>query len=195
MSFREGPAQLWVSTAARLVLGGVMVTAGGLKVSDPNQAISAVTAYRLLPSDVATLVGYGLPFFEIMLGLLLIVGLAVRAAAATTGVLMVVFIAAVSSAWARGLSIDCGCFGGGGETANPQYLQEIGRDLSFIVLAAWLVTFPASRFALDRTGLLGTGSVGVVDELIDEELEYEHELDAAADDDLDTPDLEHHEQQ
>jgi uncharacterized membrane protein YphA (DoxX/SURF4 family) len=170
-TFREGPVQLWVSLGARLVLGGVMLVAGGLKVSDPNQAISAVTAYRLLPSDLATLVGYGLPFFEIMLGLLLVVGLAVRASAATTGVLLVVFIAAVSSAWARGLSIDCGCFGGGGETADPAYLQEILRDLGFLALAAWLVVYPASRFALDRTGLLGTGSRGIVDELIDEDID------------------------
>ncbi len=124
----------------------------GSKVSDPNAAISAVTAYQLLPSDLATLVGYGLPFFEIMLGVLLIVGLATRATAITSGVLMVVFIAAVASAWARGLSIDCGCFGGGGETSDPQYLPEILRDLLFLGLASWLAVFPASRFALDRSG-------------------------------------------
>jgi uncharacterized membrane protein YphA (DoxX/SURF4 family) len=166
--FRQGPVQEWMSFAVRLGLGGVMLSAGGLKVADPNAAISAVTAYRLLPSELATIVGYGLPFFEIMLGLLLVVGLAVRATAATTGILLLVFIAAVSSAWARGLSIDCGCFGGGGQTDNPQYLQEIVRDLSFLVLATWLVVYPASRFALDRTGLLGTGGRGVVDDLIDD---------------------------
>lgn len=182
-AFREGSLQLWASVAARLVLGGVLLTAGGLKVADPNQAISAVTAYRLLPADLATVVGYGLPFFEIMLGLLLVVGLAVRATAATTAVLMAVFIAAVTSAWARGLSIDCGCFGGGGQTDNPAYLQEIVRDLSFIALAVWLVVYPASRFALDRTGLLGTGTRGMVDDLIDEELEREHELGLDTDDD------------
>ena len=168
-SFRGKVGQLWLSLAARLALGGVLVVAGALKVSDPNAAIRAVTAYQLLPSDVATLVGYGLPFFEIMLGLLLIVGLATRASAATAGVLMVVFIAAVSSAWARGLSIDCGCFGGGGQTANPSYLPEILRDLLFLGLATWLVAFPASRWALDRTGLFGTGDHGVIDELLDDE--------------------------
>lgn len=175
--FRGRPAQLWLSLAARLALGVVLVVAGGLKVSDPNAAIRAVTAYQLLPSDLATLVGYGLPFFEIMLGLLLVVGLATRASAATAGVLMILFIAAVASAWARGLSIDCGCFGGGGQTDDPQYLPEILRDLLFLGLAGWLVAFPASRWALDRTGLLGTGEQGLVDELI------EHE---EADDDSDT---------
>ena len=172
-SFRGRPAQLWVSLGARLALGGVLVVAGALKVSDPNAAIRAVTAYQLLPSDLATLVGYGLPFFEIMLGLLLLVGLATRASAATAGVLMVVFIAAVSSAWARGLSIDCGCFGGGGATADPQYLPEILRDLLFLGLATWLVAFPASHWALDHSGLLGTGERGLVDEILDDEADLD----------------------
>ncbi len=172
--------QLWLSLVARVALGLVLVVAGGLKISDPNAAIRAVTAYQLLPSDLATLVGYGLPFFEIMLGVLLLVGLATRAAAVTSGVLMVAFIAAVASAWARGLSIDCGCFGGGGETSDPQYLPEILRDLLFLGLASWLAVFPASRFALDRSGLFGTGDHGVVDEFLDDELlddEFDGELD------------------
>lgn len=178
-AFRGGPVQLWSSLAARLALGGVLVVAGALKVSDPNAAIRAVTAYQLLPSDLATLVGYGLPFFEIMLGLLLVVGLATRASAATAGVLMLVFIAGVASAWARGLSIDCGCFGGGGATADPQYLPEILRDLLFVGLATWLVAFPASRWALDHSGLLGTGDRGVVDEILDEEDDVDGEDDGA----------------
>ncbi len=167
--FRGGRAQRWLSLAARLVLGGVLIVAGGLKVSDPNQAITAVTAYRLLPADVATLVGYGLPFFEILLGLLLVVGLATRASAATAGALMVVFIGGVASAWARGLSIDCGCFGGGGQTADPQYLPEILRDLLFLGLAVWLVAYPSSRWALDHSGLWGSSDHGLVDDLIDDE--------------------------
>src|SRR4249919_3186664 len=179
-AFRGGPVQLWSSLAARLALGGVLVVAGALKVSDPNAAIRAVTAYQLLPSDLATLVGYGLPFFEIMLGLLLVVGLATRASAATAGVLMAVFIAGVASAWARGLSIDCGCFGGGGATADPQYVPEILRDLLFVGLATWLVAFPASRWALDHSGLLGTGDRGVVDEILDEEDDLDGEDAGAA---------------
>lgn len=171
--FAGGRVQRSLSLIARVALGLVLISAGGLKVADPNAAISAVTAYRLLPSDLATIVGYGMPFFEVALGLLLVVGLATRASAATAGVLMVVFIAAVSSAWARGLSIDCGCFGGGGQTDNPAYLPEILRDLLFLGLACWLVIFPASAWALDRLGLFGTGTHGLIDELIDEADEEE----------------------
>lgn len=145
------PGLPWAGTLARLVLAGVFVVAGGIKVADPAGSVRAVQAYDLLPAGLARLVGYGLPFFEIALGLLLLLGLATRLAAAGGAVLLVVFVGGVASAWARGLSIDCGCFGGGGTVApgETRYLQEILRDLALLLVAAWLVWRPASRLSLD----------------------------------------------
>lgn len=149
----------WVSTAARLVLGAVLVVAGALKIGDPEVSVQAVQAYELLPQSLETPVGWGMPFLEVAIGLLLVVGFGTRAAAVAGGVLMVVFIAAVSSAWVRGLAIDCGCFGGGGQVAPGQtaYLQEILRDVGLLVLAGWLVRFPASKFALESDPHVSTG--------------------------------------
>ena len=141
----------WVSLAARLLLGGVMLVAGALKVTDPEAATQAVRAYELLPQGFDGVVGLLLPFLEIGIGLLLIIGFGVRAAAVAAGVFMVLFIAAVSSAWVRGLAIDCGCFGGGGQVApgDTKYLQEILRDVGLLVVAGWLFVNPRSRFALE----------------------------------------------
>jgi uncharacterized membrane protein YphA (DoxX/SURF4 family) len=113
-----------------------------------------VRAYRLLPSSLETVVGWGLPFAEIALGLLLLAGIATRAVAAATAILLLVFIFAVASAWVRGLSIDCGCFGGGGEVAPGQtaYGAELLRDVGLLLLALWLVWQPRSRLALDGFG-------------------------------------------
>lgn len=149
---RLAAAASWVSTGARLVLGTVFLVAGGLKVIDPQSSVTAVRAYRLLPDLVATIVGWGQPFLEIALGLLLIAGVATRVVAAACGVLLILFIAAVISAAARGLSIDCGCFGGGGDVAPGQtaYGIEIVRDVGLLLLALWLVWHPRSRLALDR---------------------------------------------
>ncbi len=144
----------WVSTVVRLGLGGVLLASGGLKAVDPVGSVQAVQAYELLPSALVHVVGYGLPFLEIGLGLLLVLGYGTRLAAGVAGALMVVFIAGVASAWARGLSIDCGCFGGGGQTepGRTSYLAEILRDVGFLAAAGWLVVFPHSRFALDPSG-------------------------------------------
>jgi len=135
------------------VLGGVFVVAGALKAVDPQSSVAAVSAYELLPASLATIVGWGLPFAEIALGLLLLAGIATRAVAAVAGMLLVIFIAGVVSAAARGLSIDCGCFGGGGQV-NPgdtAYGTELVRDVGLLLLAAWLVWKPQSRLALDRS--------------------------------------------
>jgi uncharacterized membrane protein YphA (DoxX/SURF4 family) len=137
---------------ARLVLAGVFLLAGALKVVDPQGAVQAVRAYELLPPSLETVVGYGLPFLEIALGLLLAGGILTRITAAAAAALLVVFILGVASAAARGLSIDCGCFGGGGTVAPGQarYAGEIARDLGLLLLAAWLIWRPRSLFSLDR---------------------------------------------
>lgn len=107
----------WLGLLARLTLGGVLFIAGALKVTTPYKAAAAMRAYELLPISVANIFGYALPWFEVGLGALLILGVATRISAIFAGSLMIIFILAISSAWARGLSIDCGCFGGGGQVA------------------------------------------------------------------------------
>ena len=140
----------WVSTAARLVLGAVLVVAGAVKVADPQASVAAVRAYQLLPAGPDTAVGWGLPFLELVLGLLLLTGIAVRPTAVATAALLAVFVAVVASAAARGLSIDCGCFGGGGPVPPGQtaYAAEIVRDLALLAAALWLVARPQSRLRL-----------------------------------------------
>ena len=146
----------WLATVARLGLGVVFVVAGALKLPDPAAAVRAVRAYRLLPEGLVSSVAFGMPIIEIAVGLLLIVGIFVRTAAIATAVLLIVYIAAISSAWARGLQIDCGCFSKGGAVAAGQtaYPAEIARDVGLLIVALALARWPRSRFALE-TALAG----------------------------------------
>jgi uncharacterized membrane protein YphA (DoxX/SURF4 family) len=143
----------WAGLVARLVLGGVFLYAGLLKVGNPKDAGAAVQAYRLLPPDLARTIGYALPTIEIGLALLLIVGLFTRYAAAAIGVLLVAFIVGIVSVWVRGYNIDCGCFGSGGDVTGGdrhwRYATEIVRDLGMLALAVFLVYRPRTRWALD----------------------------------------------
>jgi uncharacterized membrane protein YphA (DoxX/SURF4 family) len=144
-------ARPWIGLVARLIVAGTLLVAGGIKAVDTSASVRAVTAYELLPLGLAEVVGYVLPWAEIALGLLLLVGIMTRFAAGASLVLFAAFVVGISSAWARGLSIDCGCFGGGGQVAPDQtsYLSEIGRDVGLILVAAWLVRWPVTRFALE----------------------------------------------
>ena len=150
--FASGKYGPWLGVLCRLILGGVLFAAGWLKIFTPAKSQMAVRAYEVLPNSIANFLGIFLPWFEVGLGVLLILGIAVRLSAFLGGALMVVFIAAISQAWARGLSIDCGCFGGGGaiDPSETKYLSEILRDSGLALLALYLVRYPVTRFAVEK---------------------------------------------
>jgi len=144
--------QPWIGLLSRLILGGVLLAAGYLKVGATEKSQMAVRAYELLPISIANLFGLVLPFFEVAIGLLLILGAGTRIAAALGGFTMFIFIIAIAQAWARGLNIDCGCFGGGGAVApgETRYLQEILRDAGLVALALFLIRYPVTKFSVDK---------------------------------------------
>jgi len=144
--------QPWIGLACRLTLGGVLFAAGYLKVGKTEISQMAVRSYELLPIPVANFLGLTLPFFEVVIGLLLIVGAATRVVAVLGGFTMFIFIIAIAQAWARGLNIDCGCFGGGGavDPGQTRYLQEILRDAGLVAMALFLTRYPATKFSIDR---------------------------------------------
>lgn len=143
----------WVGVLARLVVGGVWVVAGLLKLPDPTESVRAVRNYQLLPEASVPLVGHTLPVLEVLIGVCLILGLLVRASAVLSCVLLTAFIVGIASAWARGLSIDCGCFGGSGGTLEnyaAKYPWDIARDVGLLLASAWLVVRPRTPWALDN---------------------------------------------
>ena len=144
--------QPWLTLLSRLILGVVLLVAGGLKIGNLPKSAMAVRAYEILPVSLANFLGYTLPWIEIGLGLLLIVGVTVKISGALGALTMLAFIIAIAQAWARGLSIDCGCFGGGGaiDPEDTKYLSEIIRDIGLMALGIFLYFYPKGRFALEK---------------------------------------------
>jgi uncharacterized membrane protein YphA (DoxX/SURF4 family) len=142
----------FIGLGARLILGVVDIVAGALKVTSPASSAMAVRAFQILPYDFAGYVGYALPVVEIVVGLLLVVGLFTRSAAVVGGLLMLAFLVGIISAWTRGLSIDCGCFGGGGTigAAQTQYGKDVLRDVGLAACAALLVARPGTAYSLNH---------------------------------------------
>jgi uncharacterized membrane protein YphA (DoxX/SURF4 family) len=142
----------FVGLLARLILGVVLIVAGALKVTSPAVSARAVNAFQILPYEVARYVGYALPVVEIVVGVLLVTGLFTRLSAAVGGLLMLAFLVGIISAWMRGLSIDCGCFGGGGsiDASQTRYLADVLRDTGLAACAAWLVVRPRTAYSLDH---------------------------------------------
>lgn len=153
--FTSAKYQPWLTLAFRLILGGVLLVAGALKVSDPYSSATSVRAYQILPVDLANFLGFILPFAEVVIGIFLIVGIWVRLNAIAGGALMVMFIIAIGQAWIRGISLDCGCFGKGGLLETDElpvwnYTIEIARDIVLAVFAFYIYRFPKGKLGLDK---------------------------------------------
>jgi uncharacterized membrane protein YphA (DoxX/SURF4 family) len=134
--------------AARLAAGGIWLAAGIAKALDFDAFHVQLEGYDVLPHEAVSWVAYGLPLLEIVLGGYLIVGLLVRPAAWLSLGLLVVFIAAQAQAWARGLAIDCGCFG----TVDVQRVGAgtILRDFLLSIPTVVVLAVGGGRYSLDR---------------------------------------------
>lgn len=142
----------WIGLAARLIVGVVDVAAGVAKFPDPAGNVRQVRAFQLLPEAVVPVVGHSLPALEIIVGGTLLLGLLTRAFAVVGALFFVAFILGIAAAWARGLEINCGCFGSRGVPADPQrqYAIDIARDIGLLICCLWLVVWPRTRLALDN---------------------------------------------
>ncbi|MDK8768297.1 MauE/DoxX family redox-associated membrane protein [Corynebacterium freneyi] len=140
-----------ISFIARFGLAAVWLWSGAVKLLNPLDSRQAIAAYELLPDSLIDLLAVALPSMELVLGLMLLLGVFLRWAGVASAIILAGFILGVASAWARGLSIDCGCFGGGGYDADAgpaSYLATMGRDALFLAMAAWTAWRPFGRFAI-----------------------------------------------
>ena len=140
-------ARPWFGLAVRLGAATVWIVAGVSKLPDIEGFRVQVERYLILPHVLAVPFAYLLPFLEVGLGLYLAAGLFVRGSALLGSAVMVMFIAAQLQAWARGLSIDCGCFGtlSQSRVGSMSVLRDAALGLPTFIMAA----FPARLLSID----------------------------------------------
>ena len=145
----------WAGLAVRVAAAGVWLVSGAAKVPDIHGFQVLVQRYAILPPTLAAPFATVLPFLEIGIGLYLLAGLFVRGTALVGTLLVAAFLAAQITALARGISLDCGCFGRIAETTVSPFtiLRDFGLGVpTFVMLAA-----PARALSLDKR-LFGSGS-------------------------------------
>ena len=141
--------RIWalVTPAARLILSGVLIYAGFSKLQSAWQFAEAIANFRILPAQFNQLLAVVLPWCELLAGLLLLCGLWLRAAALVSALMFAVFAIAVVSAIARGLDVECGCFGV--ESASRAGLQSLTIDVACLA-AALIVMFSRRKIVEAR---------------------------------------------
>lgn len=138
----------WLGLAGRLYLGYTFITAGIDKLPHHSTTELAVRAYQLLPWQWASAYATALPVAELVLGILLVLGIFTRSVAVLLSLGLASFLVGITSAWARGLNIDCGCFGGGGAVSDPHYLEHVLRDLGYLAIGVYLIVVRRTALAL-----------------------------------------------
>ncbi|MFD3444260.1 MauE/DoxX family redox-associated membrane protein [Microbacteriaceae bacterium 4G12] len=141
-------------------LGGLLLLAGVSKLRDPNGGLAAVQGYRLIPEVAERFVAVTLPYIEILIGVLLVVGLGAPFVPAAAAVLFLVFFAALSINLLRGRrELDCGCFGFAGATGTAPRISwfHAGRALVLALVSAALLLIP---------GGYGVGATPLIEHLL-----------------------------
>jgi len=133
---KSPPAGHCLNGILRLLVGGTFVFAGALKMADPAKFVLDVGNYRLVPHELINLMAILIPWIEITAGAFVLAGIWLRAAALVITGLTAMFFTVIVSALARGLNIECGCFGTvGGRHVG---LVNLAVDATLFVLAALL---------------------------------------------------------
>jgi len=140
---------------ARLILGGIFVYAGISKIFFPNTHLwpmfvlrfslavnlttfaQQVDSYKLLSPAGVDFVAHTLPFTEIFLGLMVLIGWGLRIWALLVTFIMLGFLTVVTRAYLLHMNINCGCFA----TPEPLTLKTVIRDSLFAGLALLMTVF------------------------------------------------------
>jgi len=129
-----------VTLLLRIALGAIFVYAAWTKLRTPWELFAmSIDSYQLLPLKMVELVARTLPWFELAVGLLLIAGFWLRSAATATTLLLAVFFGLMVRAYAKGMEINCGCFGPG-EIISWKTLLRDGSMLA-AALALTILSF------------------------------------------------------
>lgn len=145
-------ATIWTG---RLILGGIFIYAGYSKAFLPNRNLwpffilkfsismnianfaAQVEAFKLLPAWGVQFVAHTLPFTEILLGLLLLIGWRLRIWASLLTLIMLGFFGVVLRAYLLHMDINCGCFA----IPEPINLKKVSEDAALSGLAVVMTIF------------------------------------------------------
>lgn len=118
----------------RWLLGALFLVAGCAKALDPGGFVRDIDGYRMLEGPLLVGAAFFIPFFEVAVGTALVLRWPYRGAVVAAGGMLAVFLVALVQAWARGLDINCGCFGDGpGLSGYPWW---VARDAAMLLACA-----------------------------------------------------------
>lgn len=144
-----GRIAAWLAVPARWYLGVLFVGACLHKIAEPASFALDIATYDILPLAAINLVAIGLPWIELIAGVMLMAGWRVRGSSLVVAGMMLVFLLALCIALARGLDMSCGCFASQGAEDDPISRMTVIRDLVWLGLCIFVFAFDRGLVGLD----------------------------------------------
>lgn len=130
----------------RIGLGAVFIYSAWTKLRDPWALFGmAIDSYHALPAWAVEWVARSLPWVELAIGVLLVIGRGMRIASVAASVLLLVFFGLMVRAFAKGMEINCGCFGPGEIISKMTLLRDGTMLAGSLLLTALTVHLPSRR--------------------------------------------------
>ena len=145
---RKGLSHRYTGLACRLLLGALFIWAGVEKISTPAAFREIVNAYGMLPISLVNPFAVVVPWIEVIAGLCLVLGFQARSSALLLSGLLVVFGIAIGVNLYRGVELDCGCFGPGGQSDSLGV--ALIRDIVLLLLGLQLLLYNRKFLSLGR---------------------------------------------
>jgi uncharacterized membrane protein YphA (DoxX/SURF4 family) len=130
VNLRAALATPWLTVRVQILLGVVFVVAALPKIADPPSFAHMIYNYRMLPGTLVNAAGLFLPWFELLTGVALVLGIWRRTASVAIGALLLIFIVAIGFNLVRANPIDCGCFD---VSAVGRSVEERFRDMGWVL--------------------------------------------------------------
>lgn len=131
----------WIT---RILVGGLFLLAGVLKIMNPLQFAQEIQAYRMVPNEITHAMAFIIPWIEVLAAALLILGVWRGEARVLILVMLVVFTAAKLWTEYKGLRISCGCFG------DFAWMEKFLSGVNGIVLNLFLSALLIADFVYAR---------------------------------------------
>jgi Methylamine utilisation protein MauE len=121
--------------SVRFILGCIFLASSVWKFSSFRTFADEILDYQLLSERQAQIIAYLLPFVELALGLLCIVGFGLGPVSIFAIFLLLIFTGAIAINLIRGRRFSCHCFGSSSAMIGP---VTIVRNLALVALAFWM---------------------------------------------------------
>ncbi|MFC2085020.1 MauE/DoxX family redox-associated membrane protein [Bacteroidota bacterium] len=131
---------------ARILLGFTFIIAGIEKISYPEDFATSISNYKVFPIYSINIIAITIPWIELISGLLILYGIAIKENAFIINILLITFIMLIMMAIMRGLDIECGCFG-------TRYGQKVGilkilENSGFLFLGLMIMFFDSNKVTM-----------------------------------------------